>query len=164
MPSFRTRHPVTHSPTQMFDLVADVEKYPEFLPFCTGLVLKRRARDSEGRDVLICDMQVGYKSINERFTSRVTLDRPKLIIDVEYIDGPFRFLENRWRFEPDPKGSAIDFYISYEFRSRVLATLAGAVFDRIFRMFTGAFDARADQVYGKGGTASGVLSPRPNNG
>jgi coenzyme Q-binding protein COQ10 len=151
MPSFRTRHAVTHTPIQMFDLVADVEKYPQFLPFCTALTLKRRALDSEGRDVLICDMHVGYKSINERFTSRVTLDRPHLIVDVEYIDGPFRFLENRWRFEPDPAGSAIDFYISYEFRSRLLATLAGAVFDRIFRMFTGAFETRADKVYGRAG-------------
>ncbi|MET0606455.1 MAG: SRPBCC family protein [Beijerinckiaceae bacterium] len=149
MPSFRTRHPVTHTRTQMFDLVADVEKYPEFLPFCTALTLKRRANDGEGRDVLICDMHVGYKSINERFTSRVALDRPNLVIDVEYIDGPFHFLENRWRFEPDPAGSAIDFFISYEFRSRLLATVVGAVFDRIFRMFTGAFEARANQVYGR---------------
>ncbi|MBN9062265.1 MAG: ubiquinone-binding protein [Rhizobiales bacterium 65-9] len=152
MPSFRTRHAVSHTPEQMFALVADVEKYPEFLPFCTALTLKRSAKDSEGRDVLICDMHVGYKSINERFTSRVALDRANLTINVDYIDGPFRFLENKWRFEPDPKGSAIDFYISYEFRSRLLATLAGAVFDRIFRMFTGAFDARADVVYGAGGT------------
>lgn len=145
----------------MFDLVADVEKYPQFLPFCTALTLKRRAKDGDGRDVLICDMHVGYKSINERFTSRVTLDRPRLIVDVEYIDGPFRFLENRWRFEPDAKGSAIDFYISYEFRSRLLATLAGAVFDRIFRMFTGAFEARADAVYGRGGNGPvNNLAPR----
>ena len=146
----------------MFDLVADVEKYPVFLPFCTALTVKRREKSSDGREVLLCDMHVGYKSINERFTSRVTLDRPKLIVDVEYIDGPFRFLENRWRFEPDVKGSVIDFHIAYEFRSRLLATLAGAVFDRIFRMFTGAFEARAKVVYGGGPDIVGSLTARPN--
>jgi len=146
----------------MFDLVADVEKYPEFLPFCTALTLKRRATDGEGRDILICNMHVGYKSINERFTSRVTLDHPNLMINVEYIDGPFHFLENRWRFEPDPAGSAIDFYISYEFRSRLLATLVGAVFDRIFRMFTGAFEARANDVYGRVNASTKSFAPQAN--
>lgn len=147
MPSFRTRHPVPFSREQMFDLVADVEKYPEFLPFCSALTVRRRTEDGEGRPVIIADMTVGYKSINERFTSRVTLDRPAMKILVEYIDGPFRFLENRWSFVEDGQSSAIDFFISYEFKSRILAAVAGAVFDRIFRMFTHAFEERARAVY-----------------
>ncbi|MGL4325630.1 MAG: type II toxin-antitoxin system RatA family toxin [Beijerinckiaceae bacterium] len=147
MPSFRTRHPVKFSAAQMFALVADVEKYPQFLPFCSALTVRRRTEDGEGRPVIVADMTVGYKSINERFTSRVTLDEPAMKILVEYIDGPFRFLENRWTFLPDPDGCVIDFYISYEFKSRILAAVAGAVFDRIFRMFTHAFEERAKQVY-----------------
>lgn len=150
MPSFRTRHPVPFSREQMFALVADVEKYPQFLPFCTALTIKRRTEDGEGRPVIVADMTVGYKTINERFTSRVTLDEPAMKILVEYIDGPFRFLENRWTFVAEdarPGHSIIDFYISYEFKSRILAAVAGAVFDRIFRMFTQAFEDRAKQVY-----------------
>ena len=147
MPSFRTRHPVPFSREQIFDLVADVEKYPDFLPFCSALTIRRRTEDGEGRPVIIADMTVGYKTINERFTSRVTLDRAAMKILVEYIDGPFRFLENRWNFVEDAKGSAIDFYIAYEFKSRILSVVAGAVFDRIFRMFTQAFEDRARQVY-----------------
>lgn len=149
MPSFRTHHPVPFSRAQMFYLVADVEKYPEFLPFCTALTVRRRTEDGEGRPVIDADMTVGYKSINERFTSRVTLDRAAMKILVEYIDGPFRFLENRWTFAEDAQGCAIDFYISYEFKSRILAAVAGAVFDRIFRMFTHAFEERAHVVYRK---------------
>ncbi|MGL4495094.1 MAG: type II toxin-antitoxin system RatA family toxin [Beijerinckiaceae bacterium] len=148
MPSFRTRHPVRFTREQMFDLVADVEKYPEFLPFCSALTVRRRSEGEDGKPVIVADMTVGYKTIHERFTSRVTLDRPALKILVEYIDGPFRFLENRWTFAEDPQGCVIDFYISYEFKSRILSAVAGAVFDRIFRMFTHAFEERAKTVYG----------------
>lgn len=153
MPSFRTTRKVAHPPERMFDLVADVERYPEFLPFCKSLVLRKRSTDAEGREVIVADMAVGYKAINERFTSRVTLDRGKGRILVEYIDGPFSFLENKWTFLPDtsrgPQGASVDFFITYEFRSRMLAMLAGAVFDRIFRIFAEAFEGRADQVYGR---------------
>jgi coenzyme Q-binding protein COQ10 len=152
MPSFRTVRRVAHTPRQMFDLVADVERYPEFLPFCSALTVKRRTMSDEGVETVVADMSVGYKSINERFTSRVTLDRPRLRIMVEYIDGPFSFLENRWTFTHDtargPEGTAVEFYITYEFKSRMLAMLAGAVFDRIFRIFAESFEARAVAVYG----------------
>lgn len=155
MPSFRTTRRVAHPPGRMFDLVADVERYPQFLPFCKSLVVKRRTTDDEGREVVIADMSVGYKAINERFTSKVTLDRDRMRILVEYIDGPFSFLENKWTFVPDtaraPDGSAVEFFITYEFRSRMLALLAGAVFDRIFRIFSESFEARADVVYGPPG-------------
>lgn len=162
MPSFRTTRKVAHSPERMFDLVADVERYPEFLPFCSSLAVRRRTLDEEGREVIVADMSVGYRAIRERFTSRVTLDRAKNRILVEYIDGPFSFLENRWTFLPDetrgPGGAAVEFFISYEFRSRMLAMLAGAVFDRIFRMFSEAFEARADAVYGRPGTVRPATS------
>ncbi len=160
MPSFRTVRRVAHSPRQMFDLVADVEKYPQFLPFCTALTVKRRVMSDEGVETVVADMSVGYKSINERFTSRVTLDRPRLRIIVEYVDGPFSFLENRWSFTPDtsrgPEGTAVEFYITYEFRSRMLAMLAGAVFDRIFRIFAESFEARAVAVYGPAPAGAGA--------
>jgi coenzyme Q-binding protein COQ10 len=149
MPAFRTTRTVRHAPERMFDLVADVERYPEFLPFCESLVIRRRTESPEGLPVVLADMRVGYRAINERFTSRVTLDRPRLKLLVEYVDGPFSFLENRWSFTAlEEGGCRIDFFISYEFRSRLLGLVAGAAFDRIFRMFAGAFEARADQIHG----------------
>ncbi len=153
MPSFRTVRHVAHAPGRMFDLVADVERYPEFLPFCKSLVVRRRTTGEDGIETVVAAMSVGYKAINENFTSRVKLDRPGLRIMAEYIDGPFSFLDNRWTFTPDttkgPDGCAVEFFITYEFRSRMLQILAGAVFDRIFRIFSEAFEARADEVYGK---------------
>ncbi len=152
MPTFRTVRRVAHPPERMFALVADVERYPDFLPFCKTLTVKRRTTDAEGREVILCDMSVGYRSISERFTSRVTLDPAASRILVEYVDGPFSFLENKWTFTPDatraPGGCAVEFYINYEFRSRMLALLAGAVFDRIFRIFSEAFEGSANDVYG----------------
>ena len=155
MPSFRTVRHVAHSPERMFDLVADVERYPEFLPFCKSLIVRRRSIDEAEVETVVAAMSVGYKAIHENFTSRVKLDRKALKIMAEYVDGPFSFLDNRWTFTPDerkgPHGCAVEFYITYEFRSRMLQIVAGAVFDRIFRIFSEAFEARADAVYGKGG-------------
>ena len=148
MPSFRTTRRVKHTPADMFDLVADVEKYPLFLPLCEGLKVRRRSQSGEGVEVLVADMTVGYKAIHETFTSRVTLDRPRLKILVEYIDGPFRMLENRWSFQAAPDGCVVEFYITYEFRSRTLGLLMGAMFERAFRKFAEAFEERADIVYG----------------
>jgi coenzyme Q-binding protein COQ10 len=148
MPSFRTTLLVGHTPTQMFDLVADVERYPEFLPFCESLIVKRRTTSAEEIETIHADMAVGYKAVHEKFTSKVTLNRPLQKVLVEYIDGPFSFLENRWAFIEEEGGCRIEFYINYEFRNRLLAMLAGAMFDRIFRSFTQAFKARADALYG----------------
>jgi coenzyme Q-binding protein COQ10 len=148
MPSFRTVRPVPHSPSQMFDLVADVERYPEFVPLCESLRVRRRSQSGEGIETLVADMSVGYKAIRESFTSRVTLDRARLRIDVEYVDGPFRYLENRWIFRSASSGSEIDFHISYEFRNFALGLLMGAMFDRAFRKFTTAFEERAGEIYG----------------
>jgi coenzyme Q-binding protein COQ10 len=150
MPSFRTTRQVRHSPVEMFDLVADVEKYPEFLPLCESLRVRRRVQSDEGGiETLVAEMSVGYKAIKETFTTRVTLDPPRLRILVEYVDGPFRYLENRWDFKPHPIGCAVDFFISYEFKSFALGLLMGSVFDRAFHKFTEAFEERADQVYGE---------------
>jgi coenzyme Q-binding protein COQ10 len=148
MPQFSTKRHVQHSASEMFDLVADVEHYPEFVPLCRSLRVRKRSTDSEGRDVVIADMTVAYNLIYETFTSRVTLDRPSLEILVEYLEGPFRKMNNRWRFHSaGPYACDVEFFISYEFRSRTLGLVMGAMFDAAFRRFSAAFERRADQIY-----------------
>lgn len=152
MPRFHTSRTVAHAATAMFDLVADVESYPKFLPLCRDLKLRQRSLLADGREVLVADMQVGYKAIRESFTSRVTLDREKREILVEYISGPFRHLENRWRFsEVAGHSSDVAFDIAYEFKSRAFALLVGGMFEAAFRRFADAFESRADLVYGAAG-------------
>ena len=125
------------------------KSYPKFLPLCRSLKVRRRDLMADGREVLVADMEVGYKAIRETFTSRVTLDRSNFEILVEYIDGPFRHLENRWHFsEVRPDSCKIEFDIAYEFRSRALALLVGGLFENAFRKFAEAFETRADLVYG----------------
>jgi coenzyme Q-binding protein COQ10 len=135
----------------MFALVADVERYPEFVPLCRALKVRRREKSETGIETLIADMEVGYKAIRERFTSRVALDPARLKIVVAYIDGPFSRLENVWNFRDAPEGggSTVEFFIAYEFRSRLLAAVMGAMFDAAFRKFSAAFEARADEIYGR---------------
>jgi len=148
MPQLSTTRRVRHAAAEMFDLVADVEHYPEFVPLCQSLRVRERTREG-GKDVIVADMTVAYKMIRESFTSRVTLDRPNLEILVEYLEGPFRRLNNRWKFRPaGDRLCDVDFFIAYEFRSRTLGMLMGAVFDAAFRRFSAAFERRADQVYG----------------
>jgi coenzyme Q-binding protein COQ10 len=151
LPLFRVERRVRHNAIAMFDLVADVERYPEFVPLCKGLKVRSRSSEGEGRETLVADMTVGYKLIRETFTSRVTLDRPNLKVRVEYIDGPFSRLENVWTFkdEPDGEGSRVSFFIDYEFKSRTLGALMGSMFDAAFRKFASAFEQRADAVYGR---------------
>ncbi|GAJ95957.1 type II toxin-antitoxin system RatA family toxin [Agrobacterium rhizogenes] len=146
MPQFETHRPVPHTPDQMFDLVADVERYPEFLPLCDALVIRNR-KERDGKVLLVADMTVGYKAIRETFTTQVLLNKAERAIDVKYIDGPFKYLDNRWRFQPTDNGSVIDFFIDYEFKSRILGALMGSMFDRAFRMFTDAFETRAGKIY-----------------
>lgn len=148
MPEFSTKRNVRHSAADMFDLVADVEKYPQFVPLCRALKVRQRT-PGEGSDVLVADMTVAYKLIRETFTSRVTLDKPRLTILVEYLNGPFSHMENRWTFRPtDERSCEVEFFISYEFKSRTLGMLMGAMFDAAFRRFATAFEKRADEVYG----------------
>src|ERR1700693_614311 len=148
MPQFSTKRRVRHSAADMFDLVADGEKYPEFVPLCSALRIKSRTSKGEGIVVLIADMTVAYKIIRETFTSRVTLDRPNLKVLVEYLDGPFKHMHNRWAFRATGERTCeVGFFIDYEFRSRMLAMLMGALFDTAFRRFAAAFEQRADEVY-----------------
>ncbi len=149
MPQFTTKRRVRHSAANMFDLVADVEKYPRFVPLCDALRVKSRTAMGDGITVMVADMTVAYRMIRQTFTSRVTLDRPGLKIVVEYLDGPFKRMQNRWTFHPATGGCDIEFYIDYEFRSRTLSMLMGAMFDTAFRKFSAAFEARADEVYGR---------------
>lgn len=148
MPTFTTTQTVSYTPEQMFALVADVERYPEFLPLCTGLRILRREADEEGREVLVARMSVGYKTFAEEFVSRVTLDPARNRIVVEYVDGPFSHLTNRWTFTANGAGCDVQFYINYAFRSRILAALVGGMFERAFHKFTEAFEARARTIYG----------------
>ncbi|GIL03379.1 MAG: ubiquinone-binding protein [Alphaproteobacteria bacterium] len=148
MPSFSRRHPVAYSAEQMFDLVADIEKYPEFVPLCEHLTVRSR-REKDGRQLVVASMGVGYRKIRETFTTQVLLNRGELKIDVKYLDGPFKWLDNRWRFEPTgPASCDVHFFIDYEFSSRMLAVVMGAMFDAAFRRFTAAFEERARVVYG----------------
>lgn len=148
MPQFSTKRSVRHAATEMFDLVADVEKYPQFVPLCRALKVRQRM-PGEGVDVLVADMTVAYKMIRETFTSRVTLDKSRLAILVEYLNGPFSHMENRWTFRATGTQSCeVEFYITYEFRSRTLGLLMGAMFDAAFRRFAVAFEKRADEIYG----------------
>lgn len=133
----------------MFDLVADVERYPEFVPLCQALKIKQRTQEAAGTEVIVADMTVSFQLISETFTSRVTLDRPNLKILVEYLKGPFSKLENKWTYEPKGDDACdVGFFIAYEFRNRMLAVLMGAMFDLAFQQFAAAFEKRADAIYG----------------
>ncbi|AXV15649.1 ubiquinone-binding protein [Neorhizobium sp. SOG26] len=150
MPKFEIRRPVKHSAEKMYALVADIERYPQFLPLCDALSVRSR-KERDGKTLLLADMTVGYKAIRETFTTQVLLNPAEQAIDVKYIEGPFKYLDNRWRFEPAADGSSdacvVHFYIDYEFKSMILGALMGSMFDRAFRMFAEAFEARADKIY-----------------
>ena len=149
MRTFETTRNVAHSAQDMFALVADIERYPEFVPLCKAITLRGR-EEKDGHEVLIADMTVAYNLFRETFASRVTLDRDTPQILVEYLDGPFTHLENRWNFRDTGEGTSdIEFYLAYEFRSRSLQMLMGAMFDQAFRKFAQAFEQRADVVYGR---------------
>ena len=145
MQRFSNRRRVRHRAEQMFDLVADVERYPEFVPLCQSMKIRHRMPKPDGTE-----MVVSFKLVRETFTSQVTLDRPNLKILVEYLEGPFSTLENRWTFEPNgDQACDVGFFIQYEFKSRMLGLLMGTMFDTAFSRLSAAFEKRADQVYGK---------------
>ena len=150
MPRFSNKRRVPHTADQMFDLVADVERYPEFVPLCERLVVRQRSQKPDGLEVIVADMTVSFKLVKETFTSRVTLDRAGRKILVEYVSGPFSSLENRWSFEPKSETECdVGFFLDYEFRSRMLAMLMGSMFDTIFARMSAAFEKRADAIYGR---------------
>lgn len=156
MPKFETRRRVPFTADEMFRVVADVESYPRFVPMCESLEVLTREPTNNG-SVLVASMSVGYKSIRESFTSRVTLEPGVPLVLVEYLDGPFHHLVNRWRFTDQATGmSDIDFYIEYEFRSVVLGLVMGAMFDKAVRKFAEAFEGRARAVYRRSGDGAPV--------
>lgn len=132
----------------MFDLVADVRRYPEFLPW---VVAMRVRRDTATETV--ADMIVGFKGLRETFTSRVAKSRPGSI-HVEYLDGPLKYLRNDWRFTPEPNGCAVDFQVDFAFKNRVFEALAGQVFGTALRRMIGAFEARAATLYGSSSSSA----------
>lgn len=146
MPTHAEVRVLPYKPEQLFELVADVESYPEFLPWCVAARIKKR----EG-ETIVADLVVGFKMLRERFTSKVTLDRPQRRIDVVYQEGPFKYLNNHWIFEPRGSGTALDFYVDFEFRSRLLQTLMQPLFQEAVKRMVGAFEARAKKLYTNGG-------------
>ncbi len=148
MPEINAKRIVGHSASKMFALVADVEQYPAFLPLCESLKVRGRKRRGDGCEILVADMTVAYKLIRETFTTKVTLDEARNEILVEYLDGPVSELENRWAFKVVSDTSCeVSFHLIYEFKSKIFASVMGAVFDRAFRKFADAFEERANQVY-----------------
>jgi coenzyme Q-binding protein COQ10 len=144
MPTHAEKRHLPYTPEQLFDLVADIERYPEFLPWCVAARIRRR----EG-NVLIADLMIGFKMVRERFTSKVTLGNHRL--DVVYTEGPFKHLNNHWIFERAADGGTnIDFFVDFEFHSKVLRTLIGALFNEAVRLMVASFERRASQLYGAG--------------
>lgn len=152
MPTHAEKKPLPYTPEQLFDMVADVEKYPQFLPWCVAARIKRR----EG-DVFWADLMIGFKMVRERFTSRVELNRDACRINVQYTDGPFHYLNNHWIFEALPDGgTCIDFYVDFEFKSKILQTVMGTLFNEAVKLMVASFEKRARQLYGPDGRAAGA--------
>ncbi len=150
MPTHAEQRILPYTPEQLFDLVAAVDKYPEFLPWCVG----SRINSRDG-NVILADLVIGFKMFREKFTSRVTLDNENMRIDVEYMDGPFRYLNNHWIFEDHPKGCNIDFFVDFEFRSMLLQKTIGMLFNEAVHRMIAAFEGRAHDLY----TPIGIASP-----
>jgi len=143
MPTHAERRILPHTPEQLYALVSDVERYPEFLPWAVACRIKKR-QDK----VIWADLVIGFKMVRERFTSKVTLDPDAMRIDVEYAEGPFHYLNNHWVFEPHPDGCMVDFFVDFEFRNKVLQTIIGALFNEAVKRMVAAFETRAKQLYG----------------
>lgn len=149
MPNFTTHRQIAHNAREMFDLVSDIEHYPEFLPMCEALTVRSRKKYKE-KTLLLADMTVGYKLFRETFTTQVFLQPKEKFIEVKYIDGPFKYLENRWAFYNIENANAcnVEFFIDYEFKNKMLGLVMGSMFDIAFHKFTDAFERRAHQIYG----------------
>ncbi len=143
MPTHAEKRVLGYSPKQLFDLVADIERYPEFLPWCLNARIRRRENN-----VVIADLVIGFKVFRERFTSKVALQPERSRIDVTYTEGPFRYLNNHWVFEDHPEGCAIDFYVDFEFHSRLLQKAIQPLFSEAVRRMVAAFEGRARALYG----------------
>ncbi len=154
MPTHAETRLVPYRPDQLFELVADVGKYPKFLPWCVGARVR-----SQTETELLADLTIGFGPFRESFGSRVELDRPRQV-RVHYEKGPFRYLKNQWTFTPDPKGCRVDFFVDFEFRSRLLQAAIGVVFNEAVRLMVLAFVRRAREVYGAPAATVTVSPPR----
>ena len=149
MPTHAEKRVMPYSAEEMYALIADVPAYPEFLPWCAAARIRGRRQTDEG-EVVDADLVISFKLFRERFGSRVVLRPEEREIDVSYLDGPFRYLDNHWRFTPVSETSCeVDFFVDFEFRSRTLQALIGLVFDEAMRRIVRAFEARAAALYGK---------------
>jgi len=144
VPNHAEKKILPYTPEQMFDLVADVARYPEFLPWCVAARI--RSRDESN---IVADLIIGFKGLQECFTSRVSLDKPNLLIEVKYENGPFKYLINNWKFDScDVESCQLDFYVEFEFKSRLLHHVMGVLFHQAVRRMVAAFEARAAVLYG----------------
>jgi coenzyme Q-binding protein COQ10 len=141
MPTHAEERVLPYTPEQLFALVADIERYPEFLPWCVGARIREREAN-----LVVADLIIGFRMVRERFTSRVSLDPPQRI-DVAYAEGPFRHLNNHWSFSPDPAGCRVGFFVDFEFKSRLLQRLIEVLFSEAVRRMVGAFEKRARDLY-----------------
>jgi coenzyme Q-binding protein COQ10 len=142
MPTHAEIRTLPYTAEQLFDLVKDVERYPEFLPWCVAA----RIRECDG-NVVWADLVIGFKMFRERFTSRVVLDPGGRRIDVSYAEGPFKYLNNHWIFEPVAGGCKVDFYVDFEFKNRILQKVIELLFNEAVRRMVGAFETRAHRLY-----------------
>lgn len=148
MPRHHERRVLPYSPAQMFDLVADVARYAEFLPWVVAVRVR-----SDNETEMVADLIVGFRGLRETFASRVVKRRPAHIC-VDYLDGPLKYLHNEWRFDPAPQGSAVDFQVDFAFRNRLFEALAGQMFDAALRRMIGAFEERAHALYGSSSSSA----------
>ncbi|MDB9715270.1 type II toxin-antitoxin system RatA family toxin [Amylibacter sp.] len=146
MPTHTEKRIMPYTAKQMYDLVADVETYPNFLPWCAATRIRKVTKDSH-KTIIEADLIIAFKVFRERFGSRVTLKAEKFSIDVEYLDGPFKYLNNHWIFRDVDGGCEADFFVDFEFKSRVLQALIGVVFNEAMQRIVKAFEMRADDLY-----------------
>lgn len=146
MPTASIEHILPYTPEQMFNLVADIERYPEFLPWCTGARVWDRSEES-----MLADLLIGFKGFQGKYTSRVLLDREEGEISVELVHGPFKHLYNGWKFTRHPDGVRVEFDLDFELKSKILQGMLGFVFEDAFKKMLTAFEERAKKLYGKEG-------------
>mgnify|MGYP001793464242 FL=1 len=156
MPVHKEKRVLPYTPDQLYTLVVDIERYPEFLPWCLGARVKSRQDD-----LIVADLIIGFKMFRERFTSRVTPRPDDQRIDVTYAEGPFKYLENHWVFEEHPEGCLIDFYVDFEFRNKLLQKVIETLFHEAVRRMVAAFETRARHLYGQPGAVPSPGSLKP---
>jgi coenzyme Q-binding protein COQ10 len=149
MPTHAEKRRMPYSADEMYALIADVPAYPEFLPWCSAARVRKRTEHPDGVVQLDADLVISFKVFRERFGSRVLLRPAERVIDVKYLDGPFKYLDNHWEFHPAGETSCdVDFYVDFEFKSYVLQKIIGAVFNEAMQRIVRAFESRAAQLYG----------------